>query len=43
MVTKGVDCGVRKRASHEVEGEIEVGKGEESEEQLDELVNEFNV
>jgi hypothetical protein len=42
-VTKGIDRGVRERASHEVEGQVEVGEGEVGEEELNELVDEFDM
>jgi len=42
-MAKRIDCGVRERASNEVECKVEVCEGEECEEQTEELVHEFNV
>ena len=42
-MTKRVDGRVRERASDEVESQVKVGKGEVCEEEVDELVDEFNV
>ena len=43
IVSKGVDCRVRERASYEIEGQIEVGEGEVGESEINGLVEEFYV
>lgn len=43
MVTEGIYSWIRERTSYEVKGEIKVSKGEECEQETDELVNEFDV
>jgi hypothetical protein len=42
-VAEGVDGGVGEGAGDEVEGQVEVGEGEEGEEEVDELVDELDV
>jgi hypothetical protein len=43
MVAKWINCRIRERAGDEVEGEVEVGQGEEGEEERDELVDKFDM
>jgi len=43
VVSERVDFGVCQTACNEVEGEIEVGQGEEGEHELNELIQELHV
>jgi hypothetical protein len=43
VMAEGVHFGVSEGTGDEVEGEVEVGEREEGEEELDELVHEFDV
>lgn len=43
VVTEGIQLGIGQRAGDKVEGEVEVGQGEEGEEELNELVDELDV
>jgi len=42
-VTKRIDLWIRDRTGNKVEGQIEVGQRKEGEQQIDELVDEFDV
>lgn len=42
-MTEGIDLFIRETAGDEVEGEVEVGEGEVGEEELDGLVDGFDV
>lgn len=42
-MTEGIQLGIGQRAGDKVEGEVEVGQGEEGEEELNELVDELDV
>ena len=42
-MTEGINLFVRQTTGDEVEGEVEVGEGEEGEHELDELIDKFDV
>ncbi len=42
-MTEWIDCLIGERTCNEVEGEVEVGKGEISEHEVDKLIDEFDV
>lgn len=42
-MTERVYSWIRERTGNEVEGEVEVGQGEEGKQKTDELVDKFNV
>jgi hypothetical protein len=42
-MAKWIDCGIRERACYKIECEVKIGQGEEREEQIDELVYEFDM
>lgn len=42
-MTKRIDLWIRDRTGNKVEGQIEVGQRKEGEQQIDELVDEFDV
>ena len=42
-MAEGINSGVGERAGNEVECQVEVGEGEVGEEELDELIHEFDV
>ena len=42
-MTKRIDLWIRDRTGNKVEGQVEVGQRKEGEQQIDELVDEFDV